>query len=72
MCLYGEDLCLYGERAYKIKGAYSTRETYAMKDAYTVDRAYKTRVSITLGGGYTVFCTLHGERYAGLGIHGFS
>ena len=43
-----------------------------MKDAYTVNRAYKTRVSITLGGGYTVFCTLYGERYASPGIHDFS
>ena len=56
MCLYGEDLCLYGERAYKINGAYSMRQTYAMKDAYAVNRAYKARVSITIVRGYTVFC----------------
>ena len=43
-----------------------------MKYACMVDRAYKTRVSITIGGGYTVSCTLYDERYAGPGIHGFS
>ena len=43
-----------------------------MKYAYAVNRAYKTRVSITIGGGYAVFCTLYGERYASPGIHGFS
>ena len=48
VCLYGEDLCLYGESAYKINGAYLTRQTYAMKHAYTVKRAYKARVSITI------------------------
>ena len=43
-----------------------------MQYACKVNRAYTTGVSITAGGGYTVFCTLYDERYAGPGIHGFS
>ena len=42
------------------------------KDAYTAKCAYKTRVSITIASGYTVFCTLYNERYTGTGIYGFS
>ena len=43
-----------------------------MKDAYTVKCVDKTRVSITIEGGDTVFGTLYDERYAGTGIYGFS